>query len=200
MRSVFFLVCTLCLVLGFSSCNRKASKIGQELPERRVTSTQPEGKDIQKDSIGLYTTRQKLDTAVEVKKPVYLLASIRREACFGRCPSFEARLYSDGRAVYDGLSNVEKIGQFDAQAQRSDITDLFDEAIEMGFFQLSQRYPENGTFIADLPSTYTSLHFKGALYKVVNNHDSPLTLRRFEKRLEAFFNGLEWRSIDTLRQ
>ncbi|MEO1514178.1 MAG: DUF6438 domain-containing protein [Bacteroidota bacterium] len=182
----------LTVILLALACNRKASQVSSDTKSASA-GIEPERSTIQ-------VPRQKIDTSISLNKEVFLLASIRKEPCFGRCPVYEARLFSDGRAVYIGKEYVDQIGQFEATATREKISILFEQARLIDYFNLPDTFPRYGQLIPDLPSTISSIHHKGRSKTTVNNHDAPRSLRKFEQLLETFFDGLEWNRIDAIRQ
>ena len=194
-RALFVSVLACALLWIGTACGRKSGPASVQQP---ATGKPTEKIGLEKSSV--QSTRPTLDTSLQLEKPVFLLAGIKREGCFGRCPVYEARLYSDGRAVYIGVEYVDRIGQFEATAEREAISVLFDEARRIGYFSLPGQFPVDGRSIPDLPSTSTQLHFKGSVKEIVNNHDGPRDLRRFETLMDGFFESLDWRRIDSIRQ
>ena len=127
---------------------------------------------------------------------VVVLASIQKSPCFGRCPVFEARIYSDGKAVYNGVRFVEKEGIHYAYLNESQINEIIAKALDFNFLELAPIYPENGERILDFPNTITYFQYKNKELKIINNHDAPQNLLQFEQYLLDLLENLDWLKQD----
>jgi len=128
----------------------------------------------------------------EGEEPVYLLCELQRTPCYGKCPSFNIKLYSDGKVTYHGTANVDKIGHYVAFCEPQYFDAIFTAAEQANFFVLRNQYPEDGRKLNDLPNTITYLKRNGLEKRVIDNFDAPGDLINFEKWLDQFFDGLEW--------
>ena len=132
----------------------------------------------------------------EVTEPeIFVLASIQKTPCFGRCPVYEARIYSDGKVVYHGNRFVTKRGLFQSFLEEGQLQLLIDKANELDFFSLKPEYPEKADRILDFPDTITYFQHEGKELKVYNNHAAPQQLLAFEKFLIQFLDELTWVEI-----
>jgi hypothetical protein len=126
---------------------------------------------------------------------LYEAISIRRTACFGKCPSYEARIMSDGTAYYMGGNNVERMGSYTAMVDKNELKNLIEMAKKAKYFSFQDRYPaDRNNEIADLPSTLTSVNDGRSEKKISNNYDCPAELIEFERAVDAFFEKLNWTS------
>ena len=145
---------------------------------------------------------------VEVKKPVpsvepkttpsnetvYEVFSIQRTACFGKCPSYEAKVMSDGTAFFKGGNNAERTGNYTAIASKNEVKALVENAKKINYFTFQNRYPaDRKNEIADLPFTFTRMNDGKTDKKVANNYDCPQELIDFEREIDAFFEKLNWK-------
>jgi len=124
--------------------------------------------------------------------PVYLLCELRRTSCYGKCPSFQLKLYSDGKVTYHGKAHVQRLGRYIAFCEPEQFEAIFTAAEEANFFVLRSQYPEDGRKIPDLPKTITYLKRDGLEKRVINQFDAPVPLIQFEKWLDTFFDSLDW--------
>lgn len=125
-----------------------------------------------------------------------LVASLAKTPCYGHCPVFEVRIYADGKVEFYGKENVKLTGKYLSKLTPSALQELREKAGALGFFQFASRYPENGKRISDLPNTITYLKSAQAEKTVVNNHSSPLALRKFEAYLEELINRLTYIKVE----
>lgn len=89
----------------FMDCNRRLGTSAYPQPPAIVDATKLE----------------KADAAVQQEQMIrdslaqpYLVIMLKRTGCYGTCPVFEAKIFSDGQAIYDGVRHVERIGLFEA--------------------------------------------------------------------------------------
>lgn len=144
------------------------------------------------------------DTTIAISKPIEevpepikidLLASIKKTACYGKCPVFEAKVYSNGRVVYQGEQFVEKRGLYEAQVSPEWIADIRTYAISLGYFKMNDYFPDENNVIADLPNTITFLQHKAVEKTITNNHNAPVQLTRFEDFFLQKLESLDWKQI-----
>lgn len=121
-----------------------------------------------------------------------LFASLKRTPCYGRCPVYEVQFYSNGQALYKGEQNVPLNGIYLGNVPDSTIQQILEKAMNIGFFSLSDFYPEKGEPIADLPQSITYLNDGRQEKTIVNNHLAPVELIRFERFLDSLTNAIQW--------
>jgi len=125
-----------------------------------------------------------------------VVAGLKREPCYGKCPAFEVKLYSDGLVKYHGIAHVEKLGYYSATTSKAAIVNIQTKAEAIGYFELSQLYPKAGQQqIYDVPQTTTFVKIDQRENRITNRHDSPPTLYKFEKYMEEQLEGLNWTAI-----
>lgn len=123
-------------------------------------------------------------TARPDEEPSTLVASFKRTGCFGNCPIYEVRFYSDGTAIWNGQMNVGTIGKIKKKLDPSTLTKIEEQAILSKFFTFKDRYPEYK--IWDAPSTVTYLNLGGKQKTVEHVFGGPEGL----VKLEQFFEGI----------
>ncbi|MEM9847230.1 MAG: DUF6438 domain-containing protein [Bacteroidota bacterium] len=132
---------------------------------------------------------------VAQEKP-QLIASIERTACYGRCPVYQAKIFSNGLVLYEGKKHVSNMGLFEAYILEDQIDHLLAQADSVQFFDLSASYPEHGQKIYDLPSTQIFIRKAESEKTVLNNHSAPKTLRAYESYFEQFLDNLAWKKVE----
>lgn len=176
----------LILTLVFS-CNRKSgkAKVGEVQPIEAETVDATE--DLVIDTIANTVDED------EGPEPVYVLCELQRTSCYGKCPTFKIKLYSDGKVIYQGKANVERMGRFVAFCEPQQFESIFTAAEQANYFVLRSQYPEDGRKLSDLPKTITYLKRNGLEKRVINNFDAPADLVQFEHWLDDFFASLDWK-------
>ena len=122
-----------------------------------------------------------------------LLVSFKRSPCFGKCPSFETKLYKDGRATYQGIAYTPRKGMFETKVGEDVFQAIQNKATQIKFANLSSKFPTDGNFITDLPSTITFLRLGPIEKKIIDNSYAPAELINFENYLETTFENLAWK-------
>ncbi len=124
-----------------------------------------------------------------------VLASLQKTPCFGRCPVFEVRVYSDGKAVYNGQRFTDRKGIYEASVSKEALSALLEEVAALNPDALSEEYPRNGRKIPDLPSTIVYINTGTVEKKIANNHDAPQALLDFERYFLDWIELLNWVAI-----
>ncbi|MCU0348693.1 MAG: DUF6438 domain-containing protein [Saprospiraceae bacterium] len=125
------------------------------------------------------------------EKP-YQVAGFSKTACFGKCPVFQVKFFSDGKATWYGQMNVERKGWYEAKVDKEKLKEIRDKAHAVKYWDFAGAYPI-GYKVADLPSTVTYIRAGDTEKSVVNTHQAPAELEEFEDYLEGIINGLAWK-------
>lgn len=136
-----------------------------------------------------------IDATVE-EESVYVLCEIQRSSCYGKCPTYSIKLYSDGKVIYHGKANVDKLGYHEAFCDSQNFESIFIAAAQIDYFTLRSQYPSDGSNLPDLPKTISYLKKGGLEKRVIDNFDAPASLVHFENWLDDFFDSLEWKKVD----
>ena len=163
---------------ALAACHRKAAETVQE------PATAPQDQAITQS-----------DETVEppTKSNAYLVAAFEKTACFGKCPVYQVKFYSDGKVTWYGRMNVERQGWYTAQVLPDVLKRIKAKANELNYFDLEAKYPTD-LQVADLPSTITYVRIGDMEKQVVNTHDAPENLLAFEQFLSELIEGLDWRA------
>lgn len=160
----------------FTACHRKAST-----PVEQAVTTPTENPNRNKPA------------PAEPKPEAYQVVGFQKTACFGKCPVYQVKFFSDGTATWNGQHNVERKGWYEARVDKAVLTAIREKADEVKFWDLDIEYPQ-GRKVADLPSTVTFLRNGDMVKTVVNTHQAPAELESFEDYLEGVINGLNWQA------
>lgn len=128
-------------------------------------------------------------------EPRTLVASMQRTKCYGKCPNYEAKVFSNGLVLFDGKAHSKRVGLHEAYLLEADIDSLLSQAEQLSYFDLSQNYPENGFVLLELPSTITYLKQGEKEHTIKNNHNAPKQLRVYERYFEELLETLEWKAV-----
>lgn len=125
--------------------------------------------------------------------PENSLAGIRRTYCFGKCPVYSLYLLDDFTLVYNGISNVSKIGNYTAQGTEEDYNNLLNFASQVNYFGLEDEYLAE---ISDLPTVYTTLVKGNERKTIVDLFMAPESLHEFQAYIDKLFEDKNWQKTE----
>lgn len=174
MKIVKFLFLSFLAVATLAACNHKTTDNAQEGSEP-TEQTKPEEP----------TTDEK------PQDRVYQVMGFQKTSCFGKCPVYQVKFYSDGKATWNGKRFVDRMGPHEARVDAKVLKSIREKAHAVKFFDFYNEYPVENK-VADLPSTITYIRIGDMEKTVRNTHESPESLLEFEKYLSEIIEGLEW--------
>lgn len=180
----YFLLLLGVSFLFFSSCVATKAPLVVEEPEMNLAHWM-----LEEDSIAYENFEFDLTDTISY---VHLLATIERRACFGKCPVYKAKFYSDGLVIYTGIKHVDRRGKYTTRIDEVTVNQIKTMAERANYFRLSGFYPNYGSVIDDLPITITSVNFIYKENQVTNAHNSPVNLHRFERFLDEIIDVQNW--------
>ena len=134
----------------------------------------------------IFSFAQKIDESL-------LLASLERTTCYGDCPYYEVKVYSNGVVTYNGRKNVEYLGLHKGVLSQEQIRQLLDKAKAVGYIYLANKYPIKGLGIIDFPVCITSVREGESKKMVYNRNDSPQRLIEFQDFFDELIEDVEWK-------
>ena len=174
MKTTILIVLTIAAIALFYACDQK----------KAVDTTKAENKEPVTEPI-------KGDVPPHTES-THQLVGFRKTACFGKCPVYEVKFWSDNTATYVGKMHVERKGEYKAQLDRSTLKAIKDKAHEVGYFDFHNEYPVEHK-VADLPSTYTYIRIGDMEKTIKNTHDGPKKLEEFQNYLSDIIGNLDWK-------
>ena len=132
---------------------------------------------------------------VFVEKPVQpkdsLIIAFEKTPCFGRCPVYKIKVYESGFALYEGINFAEKMGMYSTVLTQSQIDNIYQSAIEIGYFKLDPEY--NNPLISDLPSTLSRINYGGKDHRIMARNNVPEKLKVFHDNLSITLLEKDWK-------
>ncbi len=187
-KTIKFTFLFLSIGLLFSACDPAFWEAMQQ--QQQQQQQQPRGKSTNPtDKTAKTTTRKKDDP----NKGKVVVAKIRRTACYGKCPVYEAVFYSDGTVTYSGKRFVKMTGDYEAKVNVSVIEQIKNKAHSIKYCKLADKYPVSGKGVPDFPNTITYVKVDSHEHGITNNSGAPAELINFEKYLDDILKGLSWK-------
>ncbi len=185
-QSTFKITILLFVNILFFSCNKKTKPIVSPSPSYDVV-----------EEVKIERSEEKpIQPIPETPPKPYLLISLQKLGCHGKCPDFEFSMVSNGEATFHGKKHTKRLGQYAAQANAGILLNIKSKIEEANFFQFEKMYPANGNFIKELPDTYILVNYNKQQLIIRNNHDAPKSLLDFQKFVEELIEQLQWEKIN----
>lgn len=97
--------------------------------------------------------------------------SLTKTACFGECPVFTLKIFSNGLAVLDGQKFLKHIGLSEMMLTDDEMKALMKSCNDAQLFALKDDYTER--FVMDLPNTTLIYHHDGKSKRISGNMKFP---------------------------
>lgn len=175
MKITILSIAALFLLVFLGACNQK------KLQDNTSTDNVPSQEETKDDSDG------------QIAEKAYQTIGFRKTPCFGKCPVYEVKFFTDNTATWHGKMNVERMGWYEVELGEETIKAIRDKAHEVGFFDFHYEYPIKHK-VADLPSTITYLRIGDVEKTVKNTHEGPEKLAELEAYIEDIINKLDWKA------
>ncbi len=126
--------------------------------------------------------------------PHTVLASIHREACYGRCPIYSLVIYRDGAAEYDGERFVKTVGHVTGHVTLDQVAALDKLFTSHGYLGLKDAYVSYD--MTDSSSAETSYHpAEGKPKTIAHYHgdtSAPAILDEIEDGFDQVVKSDQW--------
>ena len=123
---------------------------------------------------------------------VDLLIELKRTPCYGSCPVYTLKIDKNGKGLFDGVENVEKIGSFSFSLSYDELVELDNAFLQVDFYQLRNIYDAQ---VSDLPTTYITYNKDGNRKKIMDYYGAPEELRTLENRIQTLVFSKKMRKI-----
>ncbi len=111
-----------------------------------------------------------------------VLIELKRTPCYGSCPVYTLKIDKNGKGLFEGVENVDKIGRFNFSLSQDELTELANAFQQVNFYQLEKIYDGQ---VSDLPTTYITYNKDGNRKKIMDYYGAPEKLRNLENSIET---------------
>ncbi len=131
--------------------------------------------------------KQQTNPIPELSTGDSLVAYIEKSPCFGKCPTYSIHIYRSGYTLYNGKSNVARIGMYSTWLSMSNIKDIWTTADKLGYWGLSHEYRD--PHLTDFPTIRSSVASPEKDNHVLRfTTDPPAELIKMEDFIDGLFN------------
>lgn len=185
--SLLFVVFSLLLSCkGYREFRENRKELQAEKAERKANQQQ-EAQDSPEETVHLAS-------ADSNQLPDSLFFGLSKTPCFGRCPTYELRLYKGGFSTWRGENNVDRMGDFEANYQQALADSILSYAQRIGFMFLLDNY--DNQLVTDLPATVFYLKQGDTPKRIYCRISCPEELGEFAEQVERWSDELEWKKRD----
>ncbi len=167
---------------GYREFRENRKELQAEKAERKA--------DQQKESKDASEVTVRLASANSNQLPDSLFFGLSRTPCFGRCPTYELRLFKGGFATWRGENNVQRMGDFEANYQQALADSILSYAQRVGFMFLLDNY--DNQLVTDLPATVFYLKQGDTPKRIYCRISCPEVLGEFTEQVEEWVDELDW--------
>jgi len=143
---------------------------------------------------GVYSCKIKRKTE-NSKTQKELVISMRKTACYGSCPVYTLKLFSNKEIYFIGESYTEKIGKYYNSLTENEYNLLIQAFLAADFFNFKNEYTGN---ITDMPTTYITFNYNGQTKTIKDYYSAPAKLKQLEKLFDSFREKENWILQDSL--
>lgn len=125
-----------------------------------------------------------------------VIAELRQTACEGDCPVFTLKVMTDFSLRYEGVANVDLIGNFTGTVPFNPMSRLVILASRCNFYNLPSSFPKDREDApADFPSTVTTIDYRSQKNTVEHIQGGPEKLIEIENYLRELVNQANWTEV-----
>lgn len=121
-----------------------------------------------------------------------LMAEMKKTPCYGQCPVYTIKISKNGKGVFEGTKNVEKIGTYSFRLSGKEMDELVASFEKIRFFELDDRYHK---LVSDLPTTWLTYQTGGKQKKIMDYYGAPKELKDLEKQIETLVLSQEMKKV-----
>jgi hypothetical protein len=179
MKKLSFILPIFLIAFAFQACKTTEEAID---PKEKVSKAPDESPEV---------AFEELPVGSDSTADRSLFANIERTFCFGTCPVYTMKIYSDGFVEYEGTRNLKMIGKFTATISSSKVSAILEKADEIKFFTFEDEYDDK--MVMDLPSATTMVvGHDGKQKSVMRRINYPNSLLTLEKLFDDLLESERW--------
>ena len=119
-----------------------------------------------------------------------ILLSMKKSSCYGPCPVYEMKIYTNGFATLTAVEYLDLKGEFYTKLTGSKVKTLVSKFKEAGFFEMEGQYT---SITKDLPTTWIYFTNEGRQKRIKDYDGAPESLKELENELSLLLESEDWK-------
>jgi len=138
---------------------------------------------------------EQMEEPIEIEEELVIVfdslyLSYEKTPCFGRCPTFQLKVYQSGFATYNGTNFVDFIGYYKYKFNQETLDKIKMALHESDYFNMKDSY--DNEHVTDLPAKIIGANMDGVSKTVVGRYNLPTEFKELYKKLDNIFENVEW--------
>ena len=123
--------------------------------------------------------------------------SMKKSACFGKCPIYKLTIRQNGYATFEGVANTDKLGIYGKQISKDQFKLLEKQFEDSNFESFPVKFQSQ---IADLPANTIGYH-NGQVYKEISGKEErPEQVMQLQFLLEKIADSGNWTLLQSQKE
>lgn len=123
-----------------------------------------------------------------------LRASYYQGACFGRCPVYTLKLYSNGLLTYEGEKFTDMPGTWSRVLSRTETADIIREFEAVNISRYPTSFPSNIPDLSTKTVTFVTLQEKKTL-QTSWKENPPVELEKLGAKMQSLVSSTQWKQV-----
>ena len=119
-----------------------------------------------------------------------MVISMKKTPCYGTCPVYEIKIFTNHKASLIAERNLPHIGEYTAIVPTEKYNELVDAFSNSSFFEFEDSYVAG---ITDLPTTFIYFSNQRRSKKIKDYYGSPQELKDLETMVAKLLDELQWK-------
>jgi len=123
--------------------------------------------------------------------------SLKKSACFGKCPTYKLTINQSGYATFEGIANTNKLGIYGKQITDNQFKLLEKAFVNSNFVTFPIQFKSQ---IADLPANTIGYHNGEAYKEVSGKEERPEQVMQLQFLLEKIADSGNWALLQSQKE
>ena len=119
--------------------------------------------------------------------------NFKRTSCFGRCPVYDFKVYTDKSCEIDGKLFFVVEGAHEGELTQAQYDHIIAEVAEIKFFDLQDQYDD--PLVQDVAATFITVTLDGQSKAIKSRYRAPAALVDFSTEIHELAKGLKWEKV-----
>ena len=123
--------------------------------------------------------------------------SLKKSACFGKCPTYKLTIAQSGYATFEGVANTDKLGIYGKQISNDQFKHIVKQFEDSNFESFPVKFQSQ---IADLPTNTIGYHDGKVFREISGKEDRPEQVMQLQFLLEKIADSGNWTLLQSQKE